>query len=476
MQRIRLTGRSRGVRRTCRQFGDEAGRGGSCRSSRRGPRSLVRLGGRADNGRFRVTAIRMGLFSKPSPPKPPMAKTPAGAKPSGEAERAGRVLSARELAAKASPNRSAGVAPREPGRTDESITGASLVEWSQPQAIEVAQANPGLCAVLENAALLFASGQPANARALLEQGVASDRDTKQSPLAWLALFDLLQRAGDRAAFDQLAMQYSMEFERSAPGWEEHHGAAAAAAKAPPGGGYIAIAGRLTQASAPQLEGLRAGRREASAAGAARPGRGHRLRRRGRGAAREHARLGAAGADPPGHRAGGQAQGGARSVREGRAGGRRGTVAALARAAAVGARAGGLRRSRDRVRDGLRALAALVGAAAEAGGAGRGGPRVRRSRARRALRRTPWHSAARSSATRDRSLRSSPNSPTAGTSIPIDMSDVERIDFVCAGALLNAVNRIETQRRSVQIVGATPIIRALLLLIGLSPRHFVKKVA
>ena len=55
-----------------------------------------------------------------------------------------------------------------------------------------------------------------------------------------------------------------------------------------------------------------------------------------------------------------------------------------------------------------------------------------------------------------------------------MSDVERIDFVCAGALLNAISRIEAQRKSVQIVGASPIIRALLLLIGISPRHFIKK--
>jgi hypothetical protein len=27
---------------------------------------------------------------------------------------------------------------------------------------------------------------------------------------------------------------------------------------------------------------------------------------------------------------------------------------------------------------------------------------------------------------------------------------------------------------VQIIGATPIVRALLLLIGISPRHFIKK--
>jgi anti-anti-sigma regulatory factor len=61
-------------------------------------------------------------------------------------------------------------------------------------------------------------------------------------------------------------------------------------------------------------------------------------------------------------------------------------------------------------------------------------------------------------------------------IVVDMTDVERVDFVCAGALLNAITRIEAQRKTVQIVGASPILRALLLLIGISPRHFVKKAA
>jgi len=59
-------------------------------------------------------------------------------------------------------------------------------------------------------------------------------------------------------------------------------------------------------------------------------------------------------------------------------------------------------------------------------------------------------------------------------VVLDMAAVQRVDFVCAGALLNAINRIEAQRKSVQVVGATPIVRALLLLIGISPRHFVKK--
>src|SRR6266545_1369022 len=61
-----------------------------------------------------------------------------------------------------------------------------------------------------------------------------------------------------------------------------------------------------------------------------------------------------------------------------------------------------------------------------------------------------------------------------STVPVDMSTVDRIDFVCAGALLNAIIRAEGQRKTVQIAGATPIIRALLLLIGISPRHFIKK--
>jgi anti-anti-sigma regulatory factor len=55
-----------------------------------------------------------------------------------------------------------------------------------------------------------------------------------------------------------------------------------------------------------------------------------------------------------------------------------------------------------------------------------------------------------------------------------MGGIERMDFVCAGALFNAISRAESQRKSIQIVGASPIIRALLLLIGISPRHFIKK--
>ena len=70
------------------------------------------------------------------------------------------------------------------------VTGpSSLIDLgvAGQQGIEVAEANPGLCAILENAALLYANGQAVPARAVLSQGVVEDPDAKTSPLAWLAL-------------------------------------------------------------------------------------------------------------------------------------------------------------------------------------------------------------------------------------------------------------------------------------------------
>ena len=405
----------------------------------------------------------MALFSKPPAKKPATSQSKAVTPPA----RPGRA-SARELTAKAG----AGERPKlEPVPADESITGASLIEWSpQPQAIEVAQANPGLCAVLENAALLYASGQAQAARALLEQGVGSDHDTKQSPLAWLALFDILQRAGDRNAFDQLALQYSVQFERSAPGWEGRDGAPAAPKAV---GGYLAVSGKLTADSASQVEGLR----KAIARKVA------------------HAKLDLS------------------SVSAFDDAGARLLAAALGEA-----RRAKLALTLDRPQKLKAALDAAV----------QNGPAAGEGAWLLSLELLQW--AHEQSMFDDRAIEyaiafemsppsweppplaidpmetsaepspeeGQPNGETvtlsgvlAGHSaspvgrlqdfahgrqvVMVDMTAVERIDFVCAGSLLNAVTRVEGQRKAVQVLGASPIIRALLLLIGLSPRHFVKKV-
>jgi anti-anti-sigma regulatory factor len=404
----------------------------------------------------------MALFSKP-PVRKTSRSTPS---PTGE----GKAVSARALAASAGGKSEK---PRiEPYQVDESITGSSLVEWSpQQQAIEVAQANPGLCAVLENAALLFASGQAPAARALLEQGVASDHDTKQSPLAWLALFDLLQRAGDRAAFDQHAVSYSVQFERSAPMWEARTSSTAAPV-AP--AGYVAVAGRLSADSVPQVEGLRRAIAKKVA----------------------HARLdlgAVTGFDDAGARLLTGALADARKARLGLTIERAQKLHAALDAAVKQGREGGegawllslelMQWNHDQAAFDDRAIEYAiafemsppswepppeppqpvdVSAAAAAGGASPA-PDAEAVHLTGVLagQATP-HLAKVQEFAHGRAI------------VPVDMSAVERIDFVCAGAFLNAVSRIEAQRKSVQIVGATPIIRALLLLIGLPPRHFVKK--
>jgi anti-anti-sigma regulatory factor len=402
--------------------------------------------------------------------KPPAKKPDAGKSAKGES----RVMSARELAAHAA-SRKAKLPGVEPlGET--SLRGAaSVIDWSTaPQAIEVAQANPGLCAVLENAALLFANGQDAEARELLEQGVQTDQDTKLSPLAWLALFDLMQRANDRAGFDQLAMQYVLQFERSAPSWEEQDRPAAGEAAAA-GGGYIAVTGKLSSHSSAQLEGLKRALEKCV----------------------PRARIDLSSVT-------GFDDDGAKML-----------AADLARA----------RRQRMELAiqrpDKLRAALEQAVAKGREGGEGAWllalelmqwhheqatfDERAVEFAVAFELSPPSWEPPPRSRAGNESTPGSEARVPSAASAspdavmfegvlagaspaalarlaefanrdavVPVDMTRVERIDFICAGALLNAINRIEGQGKAVQILGATPIVRALLLLIGISPRHFVKK--
>jgi anti-anti-sigma regulatory factor len=424
----------------------------------------------------------MGIFSKPAPGKPgagtpsskPGAATPSPKPGAAKAPTGGDVrplpVSARELAARAAPRAEA---PREPTRADESITGASLIEWSQPQPIEVAQANPGLSPALENAALMFANGQAAAARALLEQGVADEAETKQSSLAWLALFDLLQREGDRTAFDQLSLQYSMQFERSAPTWEARQDAGTAAPR-PASGGYIAVTGRLGAESAQQLEGLR------------------------RAVAKKlpQARLdlgGVTGFDDEGAAQLAAVLAEARRARVALAVERADKLRAALDAAVKAGRDGGqgawllslelLQWSRDQATFDDRAIEFAIAfelsppswepppaprtATPAAAPAGEHPPA-----APLGIDAVPFRGVIAGNAAPQ--IAQLLDFAHGRQVVPVDMTDVQRIDFVCAGALLNAVNRVESGRKSVQIYGATPIVRALLLLIGLAPRHFVRK--
>ncbi|HLX27313.1 MAG TPA: STAS domain-containing protein [Casimicrobiaceae bacterium] len=413
----------------------------------------------------------MAIFGKSTTRKPVSAKSAERS-----AKREAKVMSARELAAEAEirKGKMQGLEPL--GET--SLRGASIINWSTaPKAIEVAQANPGLCDVLENASLLYANGQDDDARALLEQGVAGDPDAKLSPLAWLALFDLMQRANDRAAFDRLAMQYLLQFERSAPSWEEE-GAKASGGETQAGGGYIAITGRLSSRSASQLEGLKRGLEKCV----------------------PRARLdlsAVTGFDDAGARLLATDLARARNQRMELTVERPDKLRAALETAVAKGREGGegawllslelMQWAHEHAAFDERAVEFAVAFEVsppswEPPPVGRTAP-ASLDKAPRAAARTDRHADSDMvvfegvlAGTSPPALSRLAEFAAKHAVAPIDMSGVERVDFICAGALCNAITRIESQGKAVQIVGASPILRALLLLIGISPRHFVKKTA
>jgi ABC-type transporter Mla MlaB component len=407
----------------------------------------------------------MALFSKPKPPsrKPDAAKSQPRDRPASAPV---RPLSARELATRATQSQPPDRRPQDP-TAEISVAGASMIEWTPGQtAFEVAQANPGLCAVLENAALLFASGQAQPARTVLEEGVDNDHDTRLSPLAWLALFDILQRAGDKAAFDQLALKYVIQFERSAPAWEER--ATSRSGPKATAGGYVAFTGKITAAAAAQFDGMRRVM--------ARPGAQLRVDLASvTGVDNDGARLLAdALAEARRRKYPLQLQRGERlrpfldaALRRGKDGGDAVWLLALEL----------LQWENDRSAFEDRAVEYAVTfelspPSWEPPELPKAPPSALPEAAVHDADAIVWSGAITGSLTPQ--LAQLSEGAQSKATVLVDMAEVERVDFVAAGALLNVINRIEKQRKSVQIVGASPIIRSLLLLIGVSPRHFVKK--
>ena len=157
-------------------------------------------------------------------------------------------MSARELAAQVANRKADKLRGLEPPARRR-LTGASLIDWSTaPTAIEVAQANPGLCAVLENAALLYANGQARPARELLEQGVQTDpRHEAVAARVARAVRPAAARERPRGRSISSPMQYVVQFERSAPGVGRAR-EAAGRRQAAAAGGYIALTGKLSAAA------------------------------------------------------------------------------------------------------------------------------------------------------------------------------------------------------------------------------------
>lgn len=107
--------------------------------------------------------------------------------------------------------------------------------------------------VLEEAAILYANGQDLPAVSVLAEAIGHDR----TPETWLMLLELYQSLGKRVEFEQLAIDYAVQFETSAPAWIDMQARRPAVAKpAPAARAAIAFQGTLDARIIPQLEQLR----------------------------------------------------------------------------------------------------------------------------------------------------------------------------------------------------------------------------
>jgi ABC-type transporter Mla MlaB component len=107
--------------------------------------------------------------------------------------------------------------------------------------------------VLEEAAILYANGQDLPAVSVLASAVMDDK----SPDTWLMLLELYQSLGKRAEFENLAIDFAVRFETSAPAWsDEQTRKPLKPAAAPAPRSAIVFKGALDARIVPQLEQLK----------------------------------------------------------------------------------------------------------------------------------------------------------------------------------------------------------------------------
>ena len=109
----------------------------------------------------------------------------------------------------------------------DAIESAMSAEFSASEATHHSSAAEfSLSQCIEEAAVLFASGQPEAALILLSgatdtaaaAGTATAASTAQEQLAWWMQFDLCQFCEQQSRFEQLAIAYAKRFETSPPQW------------------------------------------------------------------------------------------------------------------------------------------------------------------------------------------------------------------------------------------------------------------
>jgi anti-anti-sigma regulatory factor len=128
---------------------------------------------------------------------------------------------------------------------DDTLEGGSDLLLGSLSAIELSSSGGG--SVIDETAILFANGQAAEAEETLRQGLEGEAFGASAQIAWHMLFELLNQRSDKAAFEQLTMQYALRFENSPPAWIDY----AAAGRPAPAEAPVAAAPAPAPAPLPE---------------------------------------------------------------------------------------------------------------------------------------------------------------------------------------------------------------------------------
>ncbi len=120
-----------------------------------------------------------------------------------------------------------------------------FVTVSTIMGVDIREGVDPMQADIEQVVVMYANGQDALARSLLEAHIQVYPCPKGRPF-WLMLFDLLQLAGDRPAYDRLCVEYAKSCEMSPPAWKQPAPQTPAAA---PGTRHLRLKGVLTAETA-----------------------------------------------------------------------------------------------------------------------------------------------------------------------------------------------------------------------------------
>ena len=116
--------------------------------------------------------------------------------------------------------------------------------------VQVQEVSAGIDARAEDAAMAWAAGDAAAAERVLREALA-DPATAASDGLWRMLLDLHRLSGERLRFEELALDFATRFECSPPPWDDLSGAPATPrGEAVP---LLALAGRLSSELAAQLQ-------------------------------------------------------------------------------------------------------------------------------------------------------------------------------------------------------------------------------